>query len=1343
MRPVPTSLSLAATLALALFSIPTATAQINPLETEGIVPWASYHHGDIDSVNLVNGAVTFHIPLYSLPQRGGLNLSFSIAGSSNTFHVTKSCYNDGPPCYYVARRTGEGGAYDPAPWPYVSDLGPKLDQYLFTGGAYIDNKTTQNRAYLFWTVLEVSGASHTLGYDSTNPALLRSTDGSGYLLTTNVSNPYYAGVCVQQETIYTPKGTQYSISLPPSCGGLTTVNMSIKDPDANTISIQNSQITDSLGRSLSLLPPSPTSSISGCPTISATYQSATSSSSWTVPGPNGAQQTYLFCYASVHYHTAFFGGCTSSCGTYTDTAGTISLLQSVVLPNGTYWAFIYDAANPSDNTSIGYGQVVQIREPTGGTISYQYGTNNTLCVPQQSTDKNYNRQVLTRTFNPGNGPLSTWTYGSGVVTDPLGNDVVTTFTTLGGCDAYETRQQTYQGSHSTGTLLQTKATSYQYVQGINNPQQYFNYNMATGVFPITVTTTLDNGQVTTTTYQYNDGGFLDIQPYCVGTSCNTAGVMSAQIPFGRTTATTTTDYGGATLKTVQTQYLYQQNSSYYPGNFLDQIASVTTLNGSGTQMAKTTYGYDENNGSPQGIFAHQTSVNRWLNTTNTNITAKTVYNTQGMVTQSIDPLLNATTFTYDSTGAFLSQVQYPTTSGVTHIEHFTIDPNTGLTTSHTDQNGQITSTQYDLMRRVTQVSYPDGGLTTYCYTDLGGPTCTQAPPPYAVVTTKKISSSASLTTTTVLDGLGRTSQTQLNSDPDCSTADKTDTTYDGLGRVYTVSNPYCSTTDPTYGLTTYVYDALGRATQVTHPDNSTILTTYTGRATQVQDEGNGTQRVTRISQVDGLGRLASLCEVASGPFVGSGGTSSSSLIGSTGTPAACGQDIAGTGFLTSYQYDILDNLLQVNQSGIAARTFTYDSLSRLLAASNPESGSISYAYDANGNLSTKTSPAPNQTGSGTVTITYQYDALNRLTQKSYNDTPTTPTASFIYDCCNGNYTNLVGRLYESTVGTGNLSATYSSYDTMGRIKYQQQNVPYAGGASVGYTLPYTYDLMGNMTFAGTGYCNCNIGYTYTYNSAARLTSLSNGTTYLSGAHYDAAGRLTSDTLGSAETESWTYSKRGWPVSSSVTLNSNTIYSYNITSFAPNGDILAANDSANGNWNYSYDQFNRLVCANLATNGTCATPPTGTPTYTYVYDRFGNRWQQNGSHSMQLSFTGNNPSNPQNNDRMDGYTYDAAGNLLNDGTHQYFYDAENHLIQVDGSSGYCGTGTGTAATACYFYDANGHRVRDTAVGGLSGGYGYTYDLSGRYVMVVSTASGGGPWGYEIYADWMKASAPRSE
>jgi RHS repeat-associated protein len=107
------------------------------------------------------------------------------------------------------------------------------------------------------------------------------------------------------------------------------------------------------------------------------------------------------------------------------------------------------------------------------------------------------------------------------------------------------------------------------------------------------------------------------------------------------------------------------------------------------------------------------------------------------------------------------------------------------------------------------------------------------------------------------------------------------------------------------------------------------------------------------------------------------------------------------------------------------------------------------------------------------------------------------------------------------------------------------------------------------------------------------------------------------------------------------------------------------------------------------------------------DRFGNRWQQNGPNSFLATFTGNNPGNPQNNNRMDGYSYDAAGNVLNDGTHGYTYDAENRIISVD-----------NGATATYVYDSDGHRVQKTSTTGNpsdpAGTWIYFYDQSGRWV-----------------------------
>jgi YD repeat-containing protein len=126
------------------------------------------------------------------------------------------------------------------------------------------------------------------------------------------------------------------------------------------------------------------------------------------------------------------------------------------------------------------------------------------------------------------------------------------------------------------------------------------------------------------------------------------------------------------------------------------------------------------------------------------------------------------------------------------------------------------------MARPTKFNYPDGGQTTFAYNDALYNPATPSP---SVTTTKAITSTTNLTTLAAFDGLGHTVRSVLTSDPDCASGDRTDTTYDGLGRVYTVSNPYCIAGESTSGLTTYTYDALGRPTQVAHPDGTTILTT--------------------------------------------------------------------------------------------------------------------------------------------------------------------------------------------------------------------------------------------------------------------------------------------------------------------------------------------------------------------------------------------------------------------------------------------------------------------------------------------------------------------------------------
>ena len=50
----------------------------------------------------------------------------------------------------------------------------------------------------------------------------------------------------------------------------------------------------------------------------------------------------------------------------------------------------------------------------------------------------------------------------------------------------------------------------------------------------------------------------------------------------------------------------------------------------------------------------------------------------------------------------------------------------------------------------------------------------------------------------------------------------------------------------------------------------------------------------------------------------------------------------------------------------------------------------------------------------------------------------------------------------------------------------------------------------------------------------------------------------------------------------------------------------------------------------------------------------------------------------NNNHVDGWSYDAAGNLLNDGRNSYAYDAEGRIVALNGQP-------------MYLYDAEGRRV----------------------------------------------------
>ena len=278
---------------------------------------------------------------------------------------------------------------------------------------------------------------------------------------------------------------------------------------------------------------------------------------------------------------------------------------------------------------------------------------------------------------------------------------------------------------------------------------------------------------------------------------------------------------------------------------------------------------------------------------------------------------------------------------------------------------------------------------------------------------------------------------------------------------------------------------------------------------------------------------------------------------------------------------------------------------------------------------------------------------------------------------------------------------------MGQVASQTQCTPEDCGTG-SFTLSYTYDYLGNMLTASNGE---GVTISYAYDEAGHLTTVASslndsqhpGTLFQPGLNqqYNAAGELESALLGNGLTESYQYNAR-------LRLLSGTIgsgYSFSV-GYANDGVVLSSGDTVNGNWTYTYDNFNRLATSAESNQLEAA--------YNYQYDRFGNRWQQNlTAGSGYTSLWNFNSSN-----QISSYaTYDAAGNIISDDANAYTYDAENRIISLTNSSG----------TYTYNYDALGQRVQKT-VGGV--GLNYLYDLAGREVTRVDTQAG---WvSGEVYA-----------
>jgi RHS repeat-associated protein len=243
-------------------------------------------------------------------------------------------------------------------------------------------------------------------------------------------------------------------------------------------------------------------------------------------------------------------------------------------------------------------------------------------------------------------------------------------------------------------------------------------------------------------------------------------------------------------------------------------------------------------------------------------------------------------------------------------------------------------------------------------------------------------------------------------------------------------------------------------------------------------------------------------------------------------------------------------------------------------------------------------------------------------------------------------------------------------------------------------MSFGYDLLGDMVTGGSG-----TGRTWaaTFNTAAQLTQVSTNYltstesgTLVSGIQYNALGLPVSSLLASGVQETRSYDNRRRLLSYSAGQK----YTVSGLTYAGNNNVLKALDSENGAWSYTYDDFRRLATASSSSQG-----------FSYSYDRYGNRWQQNltagAGPSPQYSFDANNHITAA------GLIYDAAGNETNDTFHTYTYDAENRVTAVDGGT------TGT-----YVYNARGLRVgRKNSTGNVE----YLFDPTGEQITEITAGT----------------------
>lgn len=590
-------------------------------------------------------------------------------------------------------------------------------------------------------------------------------------------------------------------------------------------------------------------------------------------------------------------------------------------------------------------------------------------------------------------------------------------------------------------------------------------------------------------------------------------------------------------------------------------------------------------------------------------------------------------------------------------------------TSYTDGLGRTTDYVYDNrgrliqrtdpadsagVRRVTYLSYGASftapvlvrtcGLGTTCGTSAEWRT------EYSYV-----GKTALPATETVIDGVAGTSAT-------------TSYSYDAAGRLLMQDGPLAGTDDARY----FQYDILGRKTWEIGPanaDGSRPATRYTYRASDdkvtlaetgtIPDATSSTLTVASSVQTDYDARRnpvrtatvagGTTYRVTSASFDDRGQpicqtvrmnpAAFASLPSDACTLGTAGAD--GPDRITRNTHDAAGQLLKIQKAYATPlqqdyATYTY--------TANGKQASVK---DANGNLAT-----------------LAYDGFDRLSRWTF-PSKTVPGQvnaadyeAYGYDAA-GNRTSLRKR--------DGVTLSYQ-YDNLNRMTVK--TVPASASGAAGYSVHYAYDLRGLQTWARFGSL-AGEGVTNAYDGYGRLTSATTtlgGVSRTIGYQYDAAGNRTRVTHPDGTRFDTVYDAGGRMLTMGWTNGLGTTPFLTLT----HDTLGRRTQRAQGaSWtSYGYDAVSRLAALGQHFAG-----GTGNAATTLGYNaasQIATRTRDNDDYA----FTGYvaadrayaaNGLNQYTSAGPAAFTYDANGNLTGDGTTSYVYDAENRLVSATGGT----------------------------------------------------------------------------